>query len=238
MFRILEVKDSMRYNSAYRKKKMRYSEEESAYRWMVIVGLIIIFFLWTVIATAQSGMEYYGVIATNNLFRPLGWKPPDLTPKFELIATWISVNKKVKVAYVRNVRTNKIRRLGIGDTINGIVINNIQPNEIQMNAGGNYESPTMQFLNFSTGRRSPKRSSTGSSRSKTNTNQTTKEEEKQTTTSRTTRRSGRTGGANWEAQAQRFQNASPGERQQMIEQFRSMRGNRGGGNRGRRNRSN
>ena len=128
--------------------------------------------------------------------------------------------------------------MGVGDNLNGVVIDNIKRNALEMNGGKKYESPTMQFLNFSTGRRSPKRSSTGSSRSKTNTNQTTKEEEKQTTTSRTTRRSGRTGGANWEAQAQRFQNASPGERQQMIEQFRSMRGNRGGGNRGRRNRSN
>ena len=34
-----------------------------------------------------------------------------------------------------------------------------------------------------------------------------------------------------------FQNASPEERQTMIEQFRQMRGNRGGG-RGRRNRGN
>jgi hypothetical protein len=197
-------------------------------------------FLWTAIATAQSDIEYYKIITTNNLFRPLGWKPPDLTPKYELIGTWISVNTKTRVAYVRNIRTNQIYRLGIGDTINGSVINNIKQNEVQMNGGKNYESPTMQFLNFSTGRRSSKRSSTGSSRSKTNTNQTTKEEEKQTTTSRTTRRSGRTGGANWESQVQRFQNASPGERQQMIEQFRSMRGNRGGGSRGRnrRNRGN
>ena len=208
-----------------------------AYKWIVIVGLIVILFLWCSVVTAQSDIEYYNIITTNNLFRPLGWKAPDLTPKYELIGTWISVNTKTKVAYVRDIRTNKIYRLGIGDTINGSVINNIKQNEVQMNTGGNYESPTLQFLNFSTSRRSSKRSSPSSSGNKTNTNQTTKEEEKQTTTSITTRRSGRTGGSNWESQIQRFQNASPGERQQMIEQFRSMRGNRGG-NSGRRNRSN
>ncbi len=209
---ILEVKDSMKYD-----------EEQSAYRWMVIIGLIIILFLWTTIVNAQSDIEYYKIITTNNLFRPLGWKPPNLTPKYELIGTWISVNTKTRVAYVRSIRTNKIYRLGIGDTINGSVINNIKQNEVQVNGGKKYESPTMQFLNFSTSRRSPKRSSTGSSRSKTNTNQTTKEEEKQTTTPRTARRSRRTSGANWESQVQRFQNASPGERQKMIEQFRSIR---------------
>ena len=222
------------------KTSYKRSEDDRlwAYKWIVIVGLIVILFFWCAIVNPQSGIEYYKIITTNNLFRPLGWKAPDLTPKYELIGTWISVNTKTRVAYVRNIRTNQINRLGIGDTINGSVINNIKQNEIQMNEGKKYESPTMQFLNFSTGRRSPKRSSSGSSRSKTNTNQTTKEEEKQTTTSRTTRRSGRTGGTNWESQVKRFQNASPEDRQQMIEQFRSMRGNRGGGNRGRRNRSN
>ncbi len=222
MFLILEERDSMRYD-----------EEQSAYRWMVIIGLMIILFLWTAIINAQTGMEYYKVITTNNLFRPLGWKPPDLTPKFELIGTWISVNTKTKVAYVRNIRTNKIDRLGIGDTINGNVIDNIKQNEVQMNKGGSYESPTMQFLNFSTSRQSSKRSSSSSRGSKNNTNKTTKGKEKETTTSRTSRRSGRTGGANWESQVQRFQDASPEERQKMIEQFRNMRGN--GGRRRRRN---
>ena len=222
----LEVKGSMKDDGS-----------QWAYKWMVVIGLIVIFFFWSVIVTAQSGIEYYKVITANNLFRPLGWKPPNITPKYELIGTWISINTKTKVAYVRNIRTNKIYRLGVGDTINGSVINNIKQNEVQMNTGGNYESPTLQFLNFSTSRRSSKRSSPSSSRNKTNTNQTTEKKEEQATSSSITRRSGRTGGANWESQIQRFQNASPGERQQMIEQFRNMRGNRGG-NRGRRNRSN
>ena len=209
-----------------------------SYKMMVMIGLIIILLLLTTIVHAQSDIEYYKIITTNNLFRPLGWKPPDLTPKYELVGTWISTDKKTKVAYVRNTRTNQIHRMGVGDDLNGNIINNIKRNALEMNGGKKYESPTMQFLNFSTGRRSSKRSSTRSTGSKANTNQTTKEKEEQTTTSRTTRRSGRTGGANWESQVQRFQNASPGERQQMIEQFRSMRGNRGGGNRGRRSRNN
>ena len=210
-----------------------------AYKWIVIIGVIVILFFWCAIVTAQSGIEYYNIITTNNLFRPLGWKPPDLTPKYELIGTWISVNTNTRVAYVRDTRTNKIRRMGIGDNLNGVVINNIKRNALEMNGGKNYESPTMQFLNFSTVKRSSKRSSTSSRESKINTNQTTKEKEEQTTTSRTTRRSGRTGGSNWESQVQRFQNASPGDRQQMIEQFRSMRGNRGGNrDRSRRNRRN
>ena len=209
------------------------------YKWIVIIGVLIILFFWTTILNSQSGIEYYNIITTNNLFRPLGWKPPNLTPKYELIGTWISVNTNTRVAYVRDTRTNKIRRMGIGDNLNGVVINNIKRNALEMNGGEKYESPTMQFLNFSTVKRSSKRSSTSSRENKINTNQTTKEKEEQTTTSRTTRRSDRTGGANWESQVQRFQNASPEDRQQIIEQFRSMRGNRGGNrDRSRRNRRN
>ena len=209
----------MLLNTLEARDNMRNDDSLWAYKWIVFIGLIVIFFFWTVIVTAQSGVEYYKVITNNNLFRPLGWKPPNLTPKFELIGTWIGTNKDIRVAYVRNIRTNQIYRLGIGDTINGVPINNIEQNEVQMKTGGNYESPTLQFLNFSTSRRSTKRSSTGSSRSKTN----TEKEKEKTTTSKTERRSGRTGGANWETQIKRFQNASAGERQQMIEQFRNMR---------------
>ena len=199
------------------------NDSQWAYKWMVFIGLIIIFFFWSIIVTAQSNIEYYQIITINNLFRPLGWTPPITTPKYQLIGTWIGTNTKEKVAYVRDVRTNKIYRLAIGDTINGNTINNIKQNEVQMNTGERYESPTLQFLNFSTSRRSSKRSSTNSSGSENVTNKTKKEKEKQTKVSRTERQSGRTNRSNWESQIQRFQNASPGERQKMIEQFRRMR---------------
>ena len=113
--------------------------------------------------------------------------------------------------------------MGIGDTINGNTIDYIRQNEIQVNTGEKYESPTLQFLNFSTSRRSSKRSSSSSSRSKTNTNETTKEKKEQTKATRTERRSGRTNRINWESQIKRFQNASPGDQQKMIEQFRNRR---------------
>ena len=196
-----------------------------SYWWIVIIGLIVIMFFWASIVTAQ-GNEYYNIITINNLFRPLGWKPPKLTPKYQLIGTWISKNTEEKVAYVRDIRTNKIYRLAICDTINNIIIDGIKSNEIQMRTGENYESPTLQFLNTSTGRRSTKRSSVGSSRSKNDSSQTTEKKTKKTTSSNTSRRTGRNDRSNWESQNQRFQNASPGERQKMIEQFRSMRGRR------------
>ena len=105
-----------------------------SYWWIVIIGLIVIMFFWASIVTAQ-GNEYYNIITINNLFRPLGWKPPKLTPKYQLIGTWISKNTEEKVAYVRDIRTNKIYRLAIGYTINNIIIDCIKSNDIQMRTG-------------------------------------------------------------------------------------------------------
>ena len=110
-------------------------DSQWAYKWMVFIGLLVIFFFWSIIINAQ--VEYYNIITTNNLFRPLGWTLPKTTPKYQLIGTWISVNSKERVAYVRNVRTNKIDRLAIGDIINNNTIVHIKQNEIQMN--GKYE---------------------------------------------------------------------------------------------------
>ena len=205
LLNITEEEDNMKDDSQW------------AYKWMVFIGLLVIFFFWSIIINAQ--VEYYNIITTNNLFRPLGWTLPKTTPKYQLIGTWISVNSKERVAYVRNVRTNKIDRLAIGDIINNNTIVHIKQNEIQMNTGKKYKNPTLQFLNFSTSKRSSKRTSTNNSRSKAN----TKKEEEKDTTSKTERRSRRTGRVNWESQIKKFQNASPEDQQKMIEEFRSTR---------------
>ena len=109
--------------------------------------------------------------------------------------------------------------MAIGDIINNNTIVHIKQNEIQMNTGKKYKNPTLQFLNFSTSKRSSKRTSTNNSRSKAN----TKKEEEKDTTSKTERRSRRTGRVNWESQIKKFQNASPEDQQKMIEEFRSTR---------------
>ena len=83
----------------------------NSYWWIVAIGLLIIFFFWSAIISAQE-KEYYDIIWQNNLFRELGWKPPNLKPKFELIGTL--VGEKIRIAYVRNIKSNKISRLGVG----------------------------------------------------------------------------------------------------------------------------
>ena len=50
--------------------------------------------------------DYYQVIITNNLFRPLGWTKPKPKPAFELIATVMRRNG-VHKALLRSVKERK-----------------------------------------------------------------------------------------------------------------------------------
>ena len=52
----------------------------------------------------RDGYAYYNPISENNLFRPLGWKKPDSSPKYELIATIIS--EDYTRAYIRDVSSS------------------------------------------------------------------------------------------------------------------------------------
>ena len=175
-----------------------------------------------------DGYDYYRPITSNFLFRPLGWTKPDLTPKYELLGT--IVGKDFARGYVRNVRNRRVRIVEIGDVlVDDIAVNEISKGKIQLDDGKEYTIESVGFLNATKKQSRSKRSnvSTKSGDGKTTTEKTETTEKDSGVRQRTNRR-GRTGGANWQAQIERFQNASPEERQSMIEQFRQMRGNRGG----------
>ena len=175
-----------------------------------------------------DGYDYYRPITSNFLFRPLGWTKPDLTPKYELLGT--IVGKDFARGYVRNVRNRRVRIVEIGDVlVDDIAVNEISKGKIRLDNCKEYTIESVGFLNTTKKQSRSSRSnvSTKSGDGKTTTEKTETTEKDSRVRQRTSRR-GRTGGANWQAQIERFQNASPEERQSMIEQFRQMRGNRGG----------
>ena len=177
-----------------------------------------------------DGYSYYNIISENNLFRPLGWTKPDPTPKYELMATIIS--ETYTRAYIRDVRYGRDYFVGIGDNIGNSVVEEIHRGVVRLD-GKEIEGDTFGFINTSVRKRSETKKKGGTSTSSGTGTKITKTKEDTGVRQRTNSR-GRTGNVDWQAQVQRFQNASPEERQNMIEQFRAMRGNRGGGGRGRR----
>ena len=177
-----------------------------------------------------DGYSYYNIISENNLFRPLGWTKPDPTPKYELMATIIS--ETYTRAYIRDVRYGRDYFVGIGDNIGNSVVEKIHRGVVRLD-GKEIKGDTFGFINTSVRKRSETKKKSGTSTSSGTGTKITKTKEDTGVRQRTSSR-GRTGNVDWQAQVQRFQNASPEERQSMIEQFRAMRGNRGGGSRGRR----
>ena len=74
-------------------------------------GLVILSFLLLCLPSYSGGEEHYDVIASNNLFRPLGWVKPKRKPAFTLISTVIKDNDKY--AILSDKRNNyKIVRVG------------------------------------------------------------------------------------------------------------------------------
>ena len=183
----------------------------------------------------DTGYEYYRPIVANNLFRPLGWKQPDTSPKYELIATVIS--ETYKKAYIRDTRNGRDYYVGIGDNVGSSVVEDIHRGLVQLDEE-EIKGDTFGLLNTSVRKRTNTRRGSSTSTSSGTGNKSTGSKEGSAENTRVRQRTsgGRTGGADWQSRVSQFQNASPEERQSMIEQFRQMRGNRGGGRGNGRNR--
>ena len=171
-----------------------------------------------------DGYDYYRPIKDNFLFRPLGWTKPDLTPRYELIGT--IVGKDFARGYIINVRTNRVRIVEVGsvlDTDN--VVSEVSRNKVRMNNGKDYVAKSIRFLNIEKRGSRSRTTTTKNGDSKDTTSETVKKEDTGVRQG-TRRRTGRTGGGQWQAQIEQFQNASPEDRQRMIQEFRSRGGNR------------
>ena len=172
------------------------------------------------------GYEYYRPITDNSLFRPLGWKKPDSSPKYELMATVIS--ETYKKAYIRDTRYGRDYFVGIGDTVGDNTVQEIHRGMVRLDEE-EIKGDTFGLLNTSVRKRTNTRrgSSTSTSSGTGTKGNVAKEGSTENTRVRQRTNRGRTGGADWQARVSQFQNASPEERQSMIEQFRQMRGGRG-----------
>ena len=171
------------------------------------------------------GYEYYKSIASNNLFRPLGWTVPDRSPKYELIATIISEDY-IK-AYVRETRNGRDYFVGIGDNVGSSVVKEIHRGLVRLDEG-DIKGGTFGFLNTTVTRRSTARKGNSTATSGGTSTKVTEDKKEDSGTRQRTRSRRMRGGGQWQAQIEQFQNASPEDRQKMIQEFRQMRGNRRG----------
>ena len=79
-----------------------------------------------------SAASFYGVIVTNNLFRPLGYRKPKQGPSFQLIATVIDGENGKNRALVRNNKNQRIHYVTAGEAFAGVKVKQIEPNRITL----------------------------------------------------------------------------------------------------------
>ena len=174
--------------------------------------------------------DFYRVIVDYSLFRPLGWRPPNNSPRYELISTKIPTVGEAK-ALIKEARSNQTYYVGLGDQLLESKIDEISANRVRLVSAGKMIflsiSERSRFLSTSSGKR---RQRGRNQESKTQTAEN-KSEERDDNESRDRRRGRRRRGSVDSQRAQemrsRWANASSEERKNMIERFRQRGGRRG-----------
>ena len=194
---------------------------------MLHLFLIVSLFTAVTYEINDRGYEYYSPISDNNLFRPLGWTKPNRAPRYELIATIIS--EDYTKAYIKEVRYGRDYFVGVGDNVGSSVVEEIHRGMVRLD-GEEIKGDPFGFINTAGRKRANTRKGKGASTSSGTGTKVTKNEIEDTRVRQRTRRlEGRMrGGGQWQAQIEQFQNASPEERQKMIQEFRQRMGNRRG----------
>ena len=86
----------------------------------------------TEIEGKPSAASFYGVIVTNNLFRPLGSRKPRQGPSFQLVATVIDSKNRKNRALVQNNKNRRIHYVTVGEMFAGAEVKQIEGNRITL----------------------------------------------------------------------------------------------------------
>lgn len=110
---------------------------------------------------SKENTDYYRTIVDNNIFRPLGWRPPNKEPEYEFVGTSVNENGVKLDAYVNERRSNKFYMVTIGDSVGDAVVKGISDKEIILDKDGEtitLRGGNMSYLKASGSNRSASRS--------------------------------------------------------------------------------
>ena len=83
-----------------------------------------------------AGDDFYQVIITNNLFRPLGYRKPSPRPPYQLIATVINHGQAINKALLRRSKDGRMYYVGLGEVFGGAKVERIEPRSVTLLIGG------------------------------------------------------------------------------------------------------
>ena len=79
---------------------------------------------------------FYQFIIDNNIFRPLGWRPPKKQPDYTLIGTAVSQNAADSKAFILERLSNHLYIVKVGDVFSDALVKVIQSKRVILNEAG------------------------------------------------------------------------------------------------------
>ncbi len=84
----------------------------------------------------QDPSDYYQIIVDNNIFRPLGWKPPNEEPEYTLIGTSFDPTGDSSEAFVLENRSNQFHIVTVGEKIGDAIVKEIAEKKVSLYKDG------------------------------------------------------------------------------------------------------
>ena len=187
---------------------------------------------------------FYKVIIDNNLFRPLGWTPPNNEPAYSLVGTAVDADGVIAQATLLERRSNRYHFVTIGEKLGGVTVKDIQAKQVVLEKDGKpitLKTETLQFLTTNRGSGSKGREGTSEKEGDTPKDQANAKQQQMEAEKRRQmemKEQIEMLGINQKELAEKLRDSSPEERQEIMREIRRRAaGNRRGGNRGRANRN-
>ena len=179
---------------------------------------------------------FYKVIIDNDLFRPLGWTPPNNEPAYSLIGTAVGAEGAVSQATLLEKRSNRYHFVTIGTKLGDMTVKDIQAKQVTLDNAGKpitLKAGELQFLTTSPGREDNRagRSSEGQSEkegSSSAKNQANAKAEAEKRRQMEMKGQAAAWGMKPNELAEKIRNASPEERREIMQKMRAERAERAG----------
>lgn len=85
---------------------------------------------------AHDPSDYFQIIVDNNIFRPLGWKPPNKEPEYTLLGTFFDPTGDRSEASVLEERSNQFHIVSVGDKIGDAIVKEIAKKTVSLYKDG------------------------------------------------------------------------------------------------------
>ena len=179
---------------------------------------------------------FYKVIIDNNLFRPLGWTPPNNEPVYSLIGTAVGTEGAVSQATLLEKRSNRYHFVTIGTKLGDMTVKDIQAKQVTLDNAGKpitLKAGELQFLTTVRGRETGKATQTSEGQSEkagsnNQGNQATAKMEAEKRRQMEMKEQAAAWGMKPGELAEKIRNASPEERREIMQKMRRERAERGG----------